>query len=74
MIRHQNALAMFLASVLMRGFHPLNVCRFKYFQGVNAPQTHWLGTWRQHCKGYPKIIAKPSVKSSGFEHKTLLRE
>jgi hypothetical protein len=33
MIRHQNELAMFLASVLMRGIHTLNVHNFKYFQG-----------------------------------------
>ena len=33
MIHHQNADAMVLASVLMRGIHPLDVCHFKHFQG-----------------------------------------
>jgi hypothetical protein len=33
MIRHQNALAMFQASMLMRGIHPLKVDHIEYFQG-----------------------------------------
>jgi hypothetical protein len=33
MIRHQNAVAMFLAKAVMRGIHPLNVRHFEYFQG-----------------------------------------
>jgi hypothetical protein len=33
MIRHQNADAMFRASALMRGIHPLDVRHFEYYQG-----------------------------------------
>jgi hypothetical protein len=36
MIRHQNALAMFLASALMRGIHPPERHHFEYFLGVNV--------------------------------------
>ena len=36
MIRHQNALAMFLGSACTRDIHPLNVRHFEYLQGVNA--------------------------------------
>ena len=44
MIRHQNALVMFLASVLMRGTHPLNVRHFEYFHWDEClSQAHWLG-------------------------------
>jgi hypothetical protein len=70
MIRHQNADAMVLASVLMRSIHPLDIRHFEYYQGqgVNASdKRHWLGPWRQHFDDelrYAKITGK--TKKSGF--------
>ena len=65
MIRHQNALVMFLASVLMRGTHPLNVRHFEYFHWHEClSQAHWLGIWRQYCNGYAKILGES--KTSAF--------
>jgi hypothetical protein len=73
MIHHQNAIAMGLASALMRGITPLDVCQFEYFQGGGEcfSNAHWLGPWRQHFddelrlrQNHWKIIGKN--KKLGF--------
>jgi hypothetical protein len=47
---HQNADAMVLASVRLRGIPPpLDVHHFEYYQvGECLSNAHWLGPWRQH--------------------------
>ena len=49
MIHHQNADAMVLASVRLRGIPPLDIHHFEYYQGGEClSNAHWLGPWRQH--------------------------
>jgi hypothetical protein len=62
MIRHQNALAMFLASVLMRGIHTLNVHNFKYFQGGGV-NTSCKCTGYEHGNSIAMVIPKAKPRS-----------
>jgi hypothetical protein len=72
MIHHQNADAMVLASVRLRGIPSLDVHHFEYYQGGEClSNVHWLGPWRQHlmtnyrlCQNHRKIIGK--TKKSAF--------
>ena len=72
MIHHQNADAMVLASVRLRGIPPLDIRHFEYYQGGEClSNAHWLGPWRQHLmtnyglrQNHRKIIGK--TKKSAF--------
>jgi hypothetical protein len=65
-ICHQNAVAMFLASVAMRGIHPPEHLLFWIISGGKwlSYKASWLGHWQQCCNGYAKIIGK--TKKSTF--------